>query len=218
MQIAFVDALCGDFTELRRAFAARGDEVVSILPAAESLEIDTEPDLIVVASTPWTEDDVAACRRLRRTRVAAPVVAVRVPADARTTAAILRAGADEVVTYVAELDDLIARVLAVHQRVSARPRYVRAGPFLVDGWHRELMTSDGVVTLTPREYDLFLALRERIGEVVTRGELAARIPRGGADGTASNVVDVNMSRLRAKLGVHAAVLEAVRGQGYRLRC
>ena len=69
------------------------------------------------------------------------------------------------------------------------------------------------MALTLREYDLLSALVERSGEVVTRRELASQV----ASGAESNAVDVHMSRIRDKLGSHAATIETVRGLGYRLR-
>jgi DNA-binding response OmpR family regulator len=51
---------------------------------------------------------------------------------------------------------------------------------------------------------------------VTRTDLLAQVWETGFD-TGSNVVDVQISRLRDKLGAHSFMIETVRGFGYRLR-
>jgi hypothetical protein len=110
------------------------------------------------------------------------------------------------------------------------------GEHSVDGWlvdllARELGVADepaldaaagsltvgGVpVTLTPLEFGLFEHLRQREGQTVTRTELLRDVwetPYAGG----SNVVDAVVHTLRGKLGTAAAVVESVRGRGYRLR-
>jgi DNA-binding response OmpR family regulator len=79
---------------------------------------------------------------------------------------------------------------------------------------RILVGSDRVV-LTLSEYDVFVALIASAGNVVTRRTLATRV--GSTASRDSNIVDVLVSRIRDKLGAHAAVVETVRGVGYRFR-
>jgi DNA-binding response OmpR family regulator len=52
--------------------------------------------------------------------------------------------------------------------------------------------------------------------MVSRAEVLARVWKQEGD-PSSNIVEAHMSRLREKLGEHAAVIETVRGAGYRLR-
>ena len=106
----------------------------------------------------------------------------------------------------------------------------------VDGWLAELvadelgvggddeldedaleLTVQGVqVALTPLEFGLFRHLREREGRSVSRGELLHEVWHTDFTG-GSNVVDAVVRSLRHKLGDEAAVVETVRGSGYRLR-
>ena len=110
------------------------------------------------------------------------------------------------------------------------------GPGSVDGWlaglvgaelgvgdepsnrrgARELRCTGERVALTPLEFGLFSHLREREGRAVSRGELLREV--WGTEFTGgSNVVDVVVRSLRGKLGRAGAVVETVRGSGYRLR-
>jgi hypothetical protein len=110
------------------------------------------------------------------------------------------------------------------------------GPGSVDGWladlvagelgverdpvldvgERQLVIGDRRVALTPRECAVLGCLWRRAGRVLTRVDLLeeawATAPAGG-----SNVVDVLIRSLRRKLGDRAAMIETVRGAGYRLR-
>ena len=70
------------------------------------------------------------------------------------------------------------------------------------------------VDLTKREFDLLAVLAENTGVVLSRQRLLELVWGYDFD-PGSNVVDVYVGYLRAKLG--AAHIETVRGMGYRLR-
>jgi DNA-binding response OmpR family regulator len=70
--------------------------------------------------------------------------------------------------------------------------------------------------LTRREYAVLLCLADRLNRVVLRSELLAKIWTV-PDDYESNVLDVYVRRLRQKFGVHADMIETVRGFGYCLR-
>lgn len=109
------------------------------------------------------------------------------------------------------------------------------GPGSVDGWlaglvaaelgvdtepaldedARELSVHGVLVALTTLEFGLFRHLCAREGKAVSRAELLREV--WGTEFTGgSNVVDAVVRSLRQKLGSAAAVIETVRGSGYRL--
>jgi DNA-binding response OmpR family regulator len=110
------------------------------------------------------------------------------------------------------------------------------GPASVDGWltglvaaelgveeggildvaARELVLDERRIGLTPLEFAVMHYLTEREGTAVSRTDLLADVWGYDYDG-GSNVVDVVVRALRKKLGERAALIEAVRGAGYRLR-
>ena len=84
---------------------------------------------------------------------------------------------------------------------------------------RSLARGDAEVTLTAREFELAGAFFGRVGDVLTRSELLARVWGPDFDGE-PNVVDVYVGYLRrkiARLAPEAATLETVRGMGWRLK-
>jgi DNA-binding response OmpR family regulator len=72
-----------------------------------------------------------------------------------------------------------------------------------------------VVELTHREFTLLAYLMRRAGETVSRSEIIAQVWSSMGD-LGSNVIDVYVRRLRAKLGSAGERLRTVRGIGYRL--
>jgi len=173
-------------------------------------------DIVVIARDTWCEEDTVLCLLLREERLALPIFAVSGPCKARQRVAALRAGADDFLSMPFDSEELVARVLALVRRALSRSRCAHAGLFAVD-FTRRLVSVDGRrVSLTLREFDLLAALVDRAGEVVTRRELAEYAMPVATKG-ASNSVDVHVSRIRDKLGIHAGYIETVRGIGYRLR-
>jgi len=67
------------------------------------------------------------------------------------------------------------------------------------------------LALSAKEFTMLIALAMRPNEIVTRPDLI------GAASSTSNIVDVQISRLRDKLGAHRWMIETVRGRGYRFR-
>ena len=91
-----------------------------------------------------------------------------------------------------------------------------SAPRMLDIDARELILLGGRVPLTSLEFGVMQYLQERPGKAVGRYDLMEAV-WGHRNPTASNVVDVVVRSLREKLGAEAAVVETVRGTGYRYR-
>jgi DNA-binding response OmpR family regulator len=201
----------------RELLVGLGDAIVTTaVTSEEAWSLDGDADLVVIARHAWTGEDTDLCQRVLLSRSSPPILAISGPCEARERTAALLAGADEFLSIPFDIGELVARALALLRRASTHPRPARIGPLSVDFWRRHVFVDGGPVALTLREYDLLATLIGRVGEVVTRRELAERLRPTATVGD-SNVVDVHMSRIRDKLGPHAAQIETVRGIGYRLR-
>jgi DNA-binding response OmpR family regulator len=193
------------------------DEVVTLdvgeLDLA-SLSTGTSPDIVAIARNTWRQDDTELCRSLHAHNPALPILAISGPCEARRRAGALRAGADEFLSMPFEVDELVARAVALVRRASSRARQARAGPLAVDYGRRQVFVQGRAITLTLREYDLVATLVEHAGEVVARSALA-----GNGTSTAGELkaLDVHMSRIRQKIGTLGRCIETVRGVGYKLR-
>ena len=133
----------------------------------------------------------------------------------------LRAGGDDYLVKPFAFAELLARLDALLRRAEGRKgeetRLV-VGGLEMDLLAREV-TRDGVaIALQPREFALLEYLMRHAGQVVTRTMLLEKVWDYHFD-PQTNVIDVHVSRLRAKIDrdFESAMIETVRGAGYRLR-
>lgn len=161
------------------------------------------------------QDGLSVCRELRRTGSNVPVLMLTARGEVRERVLGLNSGADDYLVKPFEVEELVARIHALLRRTRGARRVNLSG-MEIDLERRCVVIDGAQVSITGRELDLLLHLANRMNEVVTRAELLARIWQMPFD-PGSNVVDVQVRRLREKLGTRAWMVETVRGVGYRLR-
>jgi AAA ATPase-like protein len=115
--------------------------------------------------------------------------------------------------YVYWLDFGTGSVDAWLTRMVATELQIEEDPIL-DSLQRQLVLDDRRVDLTRLEFEVIHYLHERPGRIVDRAALLGDI-WGYEDGRGSNVLEVIVTSLRRKLGERAAMIETVRGVGYR---
>jgi DNA-binding response OmpR family regulator len=139
----------------------------------------------------------------------------------------LNLGADDFLVKPFSFQELMARCRAILRR---RERYadpvVRWGDVALDRLRRTVERCGCAVELTSREFALLESLMLRQGATCSRGELLEQVWQMAPD-SATNVLDVYVNYLRRKLAavcdveplgsvVGGAVIETVRGSGYRM--
>jgi DNA-binding response OmpR family regulator len=160
-------------------------------------------------------DGLELVRRLRAQGVTTPILMLSARADVRERVLGLNAGADDYLAKPFDVDELVARVHALLRRAAGHAE-LSAGPIVVDQLRRVATLGGRDLGLTQRELALLVHLMAGRERVVTRSELLRAVWATSFD-PESNVVEVHMSRLRAKLGRHGDMIDTVRGRGYRLR-
>lgn len=124
-------------------------------------------------------------------------------------------GADDYLGKPFDLDEVAARLRALHRRAVGRiESAITCGDISLDPVKRT-GTCDGVVlNLSRREFTLLQVLMERPGMVHSKADLEAAL-YGWQEEIESNAVEVHIHNLRNKIGRHR--IETVRGVGYRVR-
>jgi DNA-binding response OmpR family regulator len=165
---------------------------------------------------PGTEgvEVVAWARRNDRPTAMLMLTARDAPADRITG---LDSGADDYLVKPFDFGELLARIRALQRR----PRTV-AGPALrrgrvaLDPATRAVSLADRPLRLTSTEYRILELLMRRSPAVVDRKAIAEHAWADETVPLGSNVIDVQLSRLRAKLVGAGIRILTVRGTGYRL--
>jgi two-component system OmpR family response regulator len=145
---------------------------------------------------------------------ATPIVVVDGPADPVARAALLDAGAADVLVAPADPVELAARLRALVRRRTAPP--IDCGDLRVDPLARHAERGGRPLPLHPREFALLAALAQRRDTPVERMALLGTVWRQRFD-PGTNIVAVTVSRLRAKVD-HGFALPLIHtvGSGYML--
>jgi two-component system, OmpR family, response regulator len=160
-------------------------------------------------------DGLSVLRKWRDSGMLAPVLVLTARSGWHDKVVGIDTGADDYVAKPFRMEELLARVRALIRRSQGyASAEFRCGPITVDS-RSSKVTRDGVpVKLTSHEYRVLSYLMHQQGRVVSQGELFEHIYSAGDD-RSSNTVEVFVARLRRKLG--SAIIETVRGLGYRIR-
>ena len=168
-------------------------------------------------------DGYRVLRTLRSEGIETPILILTARGEEADKVRGFRMGADDYVTKPFGASELVARVDALLRR--ARLAKGRAGPppthtfgdVRVNRAAQTVKRGDALVSLTPKEYALLLALIDRGGAVATRNELLAEV-WGYQSDVSTRTVDIHVSELRKKLEVNAADpkhILTIRKTGYR---
>jgi two-component system, OmpR family, response regulator len=164
-------------------------------------------------------DGVSLCHRLRRVGVRTPVLMLTARTTVTDRVAGLDAGADDYLVKPFELDELLARLRALHRRAQgdAQEEPLQVGDLVLDPQARRTTRGEVEIELSAREFDILQLLLQRSGQVVTRLNILDEVWDGETD-LRSNVIDVHVASLRAKIDrpFGRDTIKTLRGAGYRV--
>jgi two-component system phosphate regulon response regulator PhoB len=192
--------------------ASTGNEALAALRRAP-------PDLILLDVMLPDLSGTELCSRIRADQrlAAVPIIMLTAKSEEIDRVVGLEVGADDYVTKPFSPRELALRVRAVLRRrapTGERVRVVEHGSLRVDPESHRASVSGREIVLTAKEFQLLLALMTRPGRVMTRERLLDEV--WGSDITVtSRTIDTHLKRLREKLGEAGALVETVRGVGYR---
>lgn len=166
-------------------------------------------------------DGLTLIKTLRNTGSQAPMLVLSALGEVDDRVQGLHSGADDYLVKPFSIEELLARLEVLHRRAST-PVAGSETTLEMDGLKMDLLTQEvsrngQEINLQPREYKLLEYLLRHAGQVVTRAMLLEHVWGYHFD-PQTNVIDVHVSRLRQKIdkGFDQALLNTVRGAGYRL--
>lgn len=176
-------------------------------------------DVLIVDRMLPKLDGIAVIQTLRQEGCATPVLVLSALGGVDDRVTGLRAGGDDYLPKPYAMSELLARVEALARRQApgeAETKYV-VGDLVLDRLAHKVTRAGEPIVLQPREYRLLEYLMRFAGQVVTRTMLLENVWDYHFD-PQTNVIDVHISRLRAKIDKNydTPLLHTIRGAGYMI--
>jgi two-component system OmpR family response regulator len=205
--------LADGLTETLRREGYVCDAVGSAEEAEVALKV-TDVDLIVLDVGLPGQDGFAWLRKLRA-RGGQQAVLVLTARDALGDRVHgLKLGADDYLSKPFATEELVARVSALARRGRAlRSRLIEHGALTIDLERKRAMIDSQPIELSQREYSILEYLFSNIGAIVGKDKIAGAVASWDEQ-MSSNAIEVQMSRLRAKLEPSGITIRTIRGLGY----
>ncbi len=201
---------------IRRGLAAEGFSVDVATEGEEGLRmaLSASYELVILDVLMPGLDGMGILNRLLARKPSQAVLVLSALSDTQAKVAMLERGAEDYLVKPFSLDELLARVRARLRGVARlSSTTIRAGGMELDLVRRKVDTGAGPVALADREFLLLQELLRNAGRTVSKERLLSSV-WGYQFDPGSNVVDVYIRRLRAKLG--PTVITTKRGAGYRI--
>jgi two-component system OmpR family response regulator len=178
-------------------------------------------DVLVIDRMLPRMDGLSLIRSLREQGEATPALILSALAQVDDRVKGLRAGGDDYLPKPYAFSELLARVEVLSRRRGApasEPTSYRVGDLVLDRLAHRVTRAGSEIVLQPREFRLLEYLMKHAGQVVTRTMLLENVWDYHFD-PQTNVIDVHVSRLRAKIdkGFDNAMIHTIRGAGYMVR-
>lgn len=178
------------------------------------------PELVILDIMLPGEDGISLLRFLRGQPATSgiPVIMATAKGEEYDKVKSLDLGADDYLVKPFGMLEMASRVKAVLRRARPKqtPRFLRAGNLIVNLDEHTVCADDGAVALTFKEYELLRLFLSHPGMAFTRDQLFSEIWGSDFSGE-TRTVDMHIRTLRQKLGKYGALIETVRGVGYRMR-
>lgn len=225
------DARIADF--LMRGLKAEGYQVQRAATGPQGLEMAQQAARDASATMPATQpliildlmlpgmNGLEICQSLRASGVNLPILMLTAMSSLEDRVSGLRMGADDYLCKPFEFKELLARMEALSRRTRElqpkRSHLLQVHDLVLDRDTMRVSRAGQVISLTARELALLELLMSAPGRLFSRERILANV-WGQSEDPLTNVVDVYIRRLRAKIDdpQPAALIQTVRGLGYRL--
>jgi two-component system, OmpR family, response regulator len=185
-----------------------------------ALALDNPYDVLIVDRMLPKRDGLSVIGTLREKGIETPALILSALGQVDDRVKGLRAGGDDYLPKPYSFSELLARIEVLARRRGGRSEETvyRVGNLELDRLSHQVTRGGEEIALQPREFRLLEYLMKHAGQVVTRTMLLENVWDYHFD-PQTNVIDVHISRLRAKIdkGFAQPLLQTVRGAGYVIR-
>jgi len=206
---------------LRRGLTENGFVVDVAEDGEQGLQyaVARKMDLIILDVALPKRDGWSLIAELRKAEIHTPVLFLTARDSVPDRVKGFDLGADDYLIKPFHFSELLARVRSLLRRSpERREEIITVGDLEIDARRHKVSRAGNVLSLTPKEFSLLLYLASSAGDIVSRTEIVEQVWDINFD-TGTNVVDVMIRRLRAKLDdpFETKLLHTIRGVGYVLR-
>ena len=178
------------------------------------------PELVLLVIMLPGEDGIAILKKMKQNAQTrkVPVIMLTAKGSEYDRVLGLDLGADDYITKPFGVIEMISRVKAVLRRCApegAVSRTLTLGEITLDPERHRVGAAGREVALTFKEFSLLQFLMENSGRVLTRDRILETVWGYDFEGE-TRTVDMHIKTLRQKLGEAGALIETVRGVGYRM--
>jgi two-component system, OmpR family, response regulator len=185
-----------------------------------SLAMNEAYDILIVDRMLPKLDGLSIIKSIRAAGLKTPVLILSALSDVDERVKGLRAGGDDYLAKPYAFAELLARVEGLGRRKigEVTETKLKAADLEIDLLTRTVTREGKPILLQPREFKLLEYLMRNAGHIVTRTMLLENVWDYHFD-PQTNVIDVHISRLRAKIdkGYDEPALQTIRGAGYMIR-
>lgn len=196
-----------------------GYEPIQVFDGAEALVKleESKPDLVLLDVMLPGLDGIEVCTKIRETS-GIPIIMLTAKGDTTDVVKGLESGADDYVVKPFNPKELVARIRTrLRPATTGSHKVITVGDITIDVPAHEVRRGDVVISLTPLEFDLLLALALKPQQVFTREMLLEQV-WGYHYKADTRLVNVHVQRLRSKVEKdpdNPLIVQTVRGIGYR---
>ncbi|GAB2519222.1 two-component system response regulator MtrA [Microbacterium petrolearium] len=178
---------------------------------------DERPDLVLLDLMLPGKDGIEICSEIRR-ESGVPIIMLTARSDTSDVVNGLEAGADDYIVKPFNPKELVARIRTRLRPVAqAASENLRVGDLTIDVAAHEVRRGDELISLTPLEFELLVALASKPNQVFSREMLLEQV-WGYHYKADTRLVNVHVQRLRSKVELDPddpKIVMTVRGVGYR---